>query len=150
MGQLDESHETKLCPACAERVQSAALICRYCRHDFRKHTVQRGTSGPRLARIVVYTILAVVTLIVLGLAAAANPHTNIPVVSPVVCGLKSGVWVDQVSFIDPPTGCYESAPFGASGIDNSELDECDDGLIYFSGDGLFDEGCYTPEELGEG
>ena len=121
MGQPEEGRETKLCPSCAEQVQSAALICRYCRYDFRQGAIRRGTTASRLARIVVYTILGVALLTALGYSAAANPHTNIPVVSPLVCGLKGGVWVDQNGLLEPPTGCYESTRVGTPNLGSSYL-----------------------------
>jgi hypothetical protein len=41
---MDDNHKT--CPTCAEHVKSAALICRYCRHDFRAESELRETSTP--------------------------------------------------------------------------------------------------------
>ncbi|WP_213340173.1 zinc ribbon domain-containing protein [Ancylobacter lacus] len=32
--QLDAANDTKVCPRCAETVKAAALVCRYCRHEF--------------------------------------------------------------------------------------------------------------------
>jgi hypothetical protein len=39
----EDSTALKTCPACAEQVQAAAVICRYCSHDF------RGEVGRRTA-----------------------------------------------------------------------------------------------------
>ena len=35
----------KVCPACAEHIQSEALVCRFCGYDFLSNTF-RGTAAP--------------------------------------------------------------------------------------------------------
>jgi len=67
--------EMKACPACAEKVQSAAVICRYCQYDFRTGAVARQAPPPPSGggtTKVVLIVVAVVLLVpcVLGVLAA--------------------------------------------------------------------------------
>lgn len=41
---------TKVCPECAERVQAAARICRFCRHEFGPAQLPVAEAAPEPAR----------------------------------------------------------------------------------------------------
>jgi hypothetical protein len=51
---------------------------------------------------VVFAVLAV--LVFLGMIAATNPRTDIPLISPLVCSLKGDTWYGG-GLLGPP-GCY--------------------------------------------
>ena len=57
MSTRHEPATTKNCPACAERVQAAAVICRYCDFDFAlgmksRSTVPTKRSGVAIASLI--------------------------------------------------------------------------------------------------
>ena len=66
----------KACPSCAEQIQAAAVICRFCQYDFRSGAVGRPAPPPPSsgggATKVILIVVAVVLLVpcVLGFLAA--------------------------------------------------------------------------------
>jgi len=42
--------------------------------------------------------------------AFSDPHANIPVISPIVCSIKGGIWYDSSLLI--PAGCYARESIG--------------------------------------
>lgn len=72
-----ENQENKTCPACAEEVKSAAVICRHCGHDFRASLVgrERHVNGLAVGALTAGVVgllippLGAVVALVLGIAA---------------------------------------------------------------------------------
>lgn len=64
--------QSKRCPACAESVQGAAVICRFCGHDFRSAGVpparvaQRNGANPDLSKVGGFAVLGSALLIAAG------------------------------------------------------------------------------------
>jgi ribosomal protein L37AE/L43A len=48
--EKDEEDETKNCPQCAEKVNAAALVCRFCGYKFDKESVTTPPAIERAAR----------------------------------------------------------------------------------------------------
>lgn len=48
----------KKCPRCAERVQSDALVCRYCAHEFPKQPDTKSNGGAWLVAIGLLVVIA--------------------------------------------------------------------------------------------
>src|SRR5680860_209221 len=55
------SETSKVCPQCAENVQRAAAICRFCNHDFRAGTL-RSQSGPTNGLAIASLVLGILWL----------------------------------------------------------------------------------------
>jgi hypothetical protein len=58
---------------------------------------------PRSAARVIAALFGALMLL-LTLISFANPHVNVPLISPVVCSLKGDTWYDG-GLLGPP-GCY--------------------------------------------
>lgn len=74
--QLNEDG-TKTCPQCAEHVQGAALVCRFCGHRFDEHPAERKDASEREGSTLVglgYLLAVLVPFVglVLGIIAATR------------------------------------------------------------------------------
>ena len=61
-GEANTQEVTKICPSCGERVKVEALICHYCRYDFRSGRVATNHGGRPI--IVAAVIISAVALVI--------------------------------------------------------------------------------------
>ncbi|HJR45839.1 MAG TPA: DUF4190 domain-containing protein [Actinomycetota bacterium] len=57
---------TKTCPSCAEQVQSAARVCRYCAYDFELGIRPTGAPGETNGKAIASLVLAILWMFGLG------------------------------------------------------------------------------------
>ncbi len=60
--------DTKTCPRCAEEIKAAALICRYCGHEFQARPVRMPRARlPGCADKTVGCLVVIITFFVMAL-----------------------------------------------------------------------------------